>query len=95
MKAWDSEFQLCKSVGLKDETLSRITQKNFRVHRLAYIKMILSVLEKRKWDAQSRLLRRELQDIEYYMNSYIVMLLKAKKHIMVVMHSCSLETICG
>ena len=26
--------------------------------------MILSVLEKRKWDAQSRLLRRELQDIE-------------------------------
>lgn len=51
-------------VGLKDETLSRITQKNFRVHRLAYIKMILSVLEKRKWDAQSRLLRRELQDIE-------------------------------
>ena len=57
-------FNYVNPVGLKDETLSRITQKNFRVHRLAYIKVILSVLEKRKWDAQSRLLRRELQDIE-------------------------------
>lgn len=57
-------FNYVNPVGLKDETLSRITQKNFRVHPLAYIKMILSVLEKRKWDAQSRLLRRELQDIE-------------------------------
>ena len=56
-------FNYVNPVGLKDETLSRITQKNFRVHRLAYIKMILSVLEKRKWDAQSRLLRRELQDM--------------------------------
>lgn len=58
-------FNYVNPVGLKDETLSRITQKNFRVHRLAYIKMILSVLEKRKWDAQSRLLRRELQDIGF------------------------------
>lgn len=63
-KAGTVNFNYVNPVGLKDEKLSHITQKNARVHRLAYIKMLLAVLEKRKWDAQSRLLRRELQDIE-------------------------------
>ena len=44
--------------------MSRITQKKFQSTSTSIYKDDLSVLEKRKWDAQSRLLRRELQDIE-------------------------------
>lgn len=84
-------FNYVNPVGLKDETLSRITQKNFRVHRLAYIKMILSVLEKRKWDAQSRLLRRELQDIELLYEQLHSHVAEGKKHIMVVHAFLQLE----
>lgn len=57
-------FNYVSSVGLKDARLSEITQRNVRIERLAYIKMILAVLGKRKWDAQSIMLRRQLQNIE-------------------------------
>lgn len=57
-------FNFVNSVGLKDPHLLEITQQNARIERLAYIKMLLAVLEKKEWDAQSLMLRRQLQDIE-------------------------------
>lgn len=57
-------FNYVKSVGLKDTSISEITQKNKRIERLAYLKMILAVLEKREWDSQSLMLRRQMQNIE-------------------------------
>lgn len=57
-------FNYVNKIGLKDDNISEITQKNRRVEHLAYIKMVLSVLGKREWDAQSRMVRRQLQDVE-------------------------------
>lgn len=57
-------FNYVNPTGLKDASISEITQKNERMERLAHIKMSLAVLERREWDAQSRMLRGQIQNIE-------------------------------
>ncbi len=57
-------FNYVNSVGLKDHKYSEISKKNERFIKLAYIKMELSLLQKRKWDGQSLMMRRQLQNIE-------------------------------
>lgn len=52
------------SIGIKDEQMTEMTNKNRRIEALAYLKMVLSILGKREWDPVSLMLRRQLQDVE-------------------------------
>lgn len=72
-------FHYVNQVGLKNNNISEITQKNRRTESLAYIKMALAVLEKREWDSQSIMLRSEMQNVELLYNQLHKHSIEAKK----------------
>ena len=57
-------FNYVNTTNIKDESISHITDKNFKINTLEHLKMTLSLLGKRKWDDLGRSLRANIADVE-------------------------------
>lgn len=57
-------FNFVDPVDIKDDSITHLSIHNKRVDSLAYIKMALAVLGKRKWDNYSLMMRDRMVDVE-------------------------------
>lgn len=51
-------------VDIKDRSILKITERNNQIAKFEYIKMLLSLLGKRKWDSRGKMQRARASDIE-------------------------------
>lgn len=57
-------FNYVSMIDIKDDNIAKLTMQNIRVDRLAYLKMLLAVLKKSAFDAQSLMMRERMSDVE-------------------------------
>lgn len=57
-------FTYINPVDVKDRSILQITQQNNQIANFEYIKMLLSLLDKREWDSKGKMQRARASDIE-------------------------------
>ena len=57
-------YNYVNTAGIKDDTITRIQQKNQREQDYQYLKMLLCLIGRRKWDNMARMLRSSADNVE-------------------------------
>lgn len=57
-------FTYINPVDIKDRSILNISQQNNQIANFEYIKMLLSLIDKREWDSRAKMQRPRAQDIE-------------------------------
>lgn len=57
-------FTFVNTVDIKDDSIGIINEKNIRMYKLAYIKMLLAVTEMKQWNIEDKMQRERISDIE-------------------------------
>lgn len=57
-------FTFVNSLDIKDKSIMQLDRRNTRIYNLAYIKMLVALVEMKKWDLRNRMIRANLSDLE-------------------------------
>lgn len=57
-------YNYVNTVGIKDDTITKIQQENQREQDYEYLKMLLCLIGKREWDTKARMMRSNADSIE-------------------------------